>query len=149
MLGSAVQAYTCDCFSPLVFPCCPQVAYLKDALDRHFCEKLLRVVPDMLRVVLPETGRAEYQYPERPGSHMTQDELGPPALAFVRALTQLMGLDAKVADDVALLKRRLLKVLHVGEFSAEAEFREPCLSFTLRDVICSFCNDCRDLDLCR
>lgn len=37
----------------------------------------------------------------------------------------------------------------VREFSPEAEFREPCASFTLRDVICAYCNDCRDLDLCR
>lgn len=27
--------------------------------------------------------------------------------------------------------------------------QEPCMSFVLRDVICTSCNDCRDLDLCR
>ncbi len=27
--------------------------------------------------------------------------------------------------------------------------QEPCRSFVLRNVICSYCNDCTDLDLCR
>lgn len=72
-----------------------------------------------------------------------QDELGTPALAFVRSLMHLMALDSAVADEVALLRRRCLKLLHVGEFNKEAEFQEPCLSFSLRDVICGFCNDCR------
>ena len=32
---------------------------------------------------------------------------------------------------------------------ASQEWRDPCLSFVLPDVICSFCNQWRDLDLCR
>lgn len=27
--------------------------------------------------------------------------------------------------------------------------QDPCRSFVLRDVICEYCNDCRELDLCR
>lgn len=27
--------------------------------------------------------------------------------------------------------------------------QEPCRSFVLRNVVCSYCNDCIDLDLCR
>lgn len=27
--------------------------------------------------------------------------------------------------------------------------QEPCRSFVLRDVICTYCNACTDLDLCR
>lgn len=42
-----------------------------------------------------------------------------------------------------------LQLLHVREFGAQADFKDLCLPFTLNDVICSYCNDCRDLDLCR
>lgn len=39
--------------------------------------------------------------------------------------------------------------MRVKEFSPEAEFKDPCESFLLPNVICSYCNDCRDLDLLR
>jgi len=35
------------------------------------------------------------------------------------------------------------------EFSAETEFKDPSISFLMPDVICGFCNDCRDVDLLR
>lgn len=36
-----------------------------------------------------------------------------------------------------------------GEFSPMAEWKDPCLSFRLPEVICGNCNFCRYLDLCR
>jgi DNA polymerase epsilon subunit 1 len=54
----------------------------------------------------------------------------------VRTACHLLALDATVADQVALLRRRLLKLLAVGEFGGAAQFREPCMSFRLPDVIC-------------
>jgi len=67
----------------------------------------------------------------------------------VRTACHLLALDSAVQEDIALLRRRLLKLLGVGEFGGAAQFREPCMSFRLPDVICGYCNDCRDLDLCR
>jgi hypothetical protein len=150
----------------------------------------------------PGSSHPECQFPVLAGSYLSHDDLGSPALAFVRTACHLLGLDAAVTDDVALLRRRLLKLLGVGEFGSAAQFREPCMSFRLPDVICgcaaagmtpagglgaaaapaaglrpsagsdawpvtaarplntptpapprprarSYCNDCRDLDLCR
>jgi DNA polymerase epsilon subunit 1 len=37
---------------------------------------------------------------------------------------------------VALLRRQLLKLLHVSEFSTDADFREMCQPFVVPDVIC-------------
>lgn len=65
-----------------------------------------------------------------------QEELGSPALAFVRTLCHLLVLDVRVSDAVAVLRRQLLKLLHVREFGPQADFREVCLGFTLPDVIC-------------
>ena len=36
---------------------------------------------------------------------------------------------------VGLLRKNLLRLLRVREFSAEAEFVDPCRSYTLRDVV--------------
>lgn len=66
----------------------------------------------------------------------TQAELGSPALAFVRLLVHLLALDASLASEVALLRRRLLRLVGVDEFSAAAAWVDPCLSFRLHDVIC-------------
>ena len=65
-----------------------------------------------------------------------QDELGHPALAFVRVATHLLALDGRVGEAVLLLRRQLLKALHVNEFSTEAEFKELCQPFVMPDVIC-------------
>lgn len=43
----------------------------------------------------------------------------------------------------------LVLQLKVREFSAESVFQDPCLSYTLRDVICSYCSTCRYVRLSR
>ncbi len=50
---------------------------------------------------------------------------------------------------IQLVKSNLLKLIDVRAFSAAAEFINPCQTYILPDVICSFCNFGRDLDLCR
>lgn len=54
-----------------------------------------------------------------------------------------------MTNSVARLKENLLKMVGVKAFSPIAQFINPCLTFVLPDVICTFCNQCRDLDLCR
>lgn len=65
-----------------------------------------------------------------------QEELGSPALAFVRLLVQLLSLDSAVEDEVRLLRRSLLRLVGVDEFSPAANWVDPCISFRLHDVIC-------------
>ncbi|CAM9986714.1 unnamed protein product, partial [Hapterophycus canaliculatus] len=50
---------------------------------------------------------------------------------------------------VETLRKQALAEVGVRQFSAEGQYADPCVSFVLPDVICSFCNLCRDLDLCR
>jgi len=50
---------------------------------------------------------------------------------------------------VSLLRKNALKLLRCPGYAPHAEFREPCVTFVLRDAVCSYCSDCRDLDLCR
>ncbi|KAI8424888.1 hypothetical protein MSG28_006808 [Choristoneura fumiferana] len=53
------------------------------------------------------------------------------------------------SSHITLLRRNLLRLLGVGEFSAAAEWHDPCATCVLSEVICKVCNLCRDLDLCR
>jgi len=87
-------------------------------------------------------------FPIQPGSHV--ETLTNPALEFVKAITQVLLLDRSVCGEaVLLLKRNLLKICKIPEFDLSAIWEDPCRSYTLQDVICSNCNYCRDLDLCR
>ena len=42
-----------------------------------------------------------------------------------------------------------MKLIGVGEFSDDADWKDPCISFILPEVICKQCNYCRDIDLCK
>jgi hypothetical protein len=71
-----------------------------------------------------------------PLSPTPQDELGSPALAFVRLLVHLLSLDKSLETEVRLLGRGLLRLVGVDEFSPSAKWVDPCISFRLHDVIC-------------
>lgn len=61
----------------------------------------------------------------------------------------MLSLDTNITNQVNKLNRDLLRLVDVGEFSEEAQFRDPCHSYVLPEVICHNCNFCRDLDLCK
>jgi hypothetical protein len=62
---------------------------------------------------------------------------------------QVLSLDTNITNQVNKLSRDLLRLVDVGEFSEEAQFRDPCRSYVLPEMICHSCNFCRDLDLCK
>lgn len=71
------------------------------------------------------------------------------ATAPLGNVPQVLSLDANITNQVNKLKRDLLRLVDVGEFSEHAQFRDPCSSYVLPEVICHSCNFCRDLDLCK
>jgi len=85
-------------------------------------------------------------FPNLPGSHL---KLNNPALEFIKALCKVLDLDSGIKPTVTKLRRNLLKLINIGEFAPSAEWKDPCISFVLPEVICKSCNFCRDLDLCK
>lgn len=85
-------------------------------------------------------------FPTLPGITITSTS---PALAFVKTVCKVLSLDHKITNEVTKLRRDLLRLIGVGEFSSSAEWNEPCQSFILPEVICKSCNHCSDVDLCR
>uniref|UniRef100_A0A6I8NLR9 DNA polymerase epsilon catalytic subunit n=1 Tax=Ornithorhynchus anatinus TaxID=9258 RepID=A0A6I8NLR9_ORNAN len=85
-------------------------------------------------------------FPRLPGSHLP---LNNPALEFIKYVCKVLSLDTNITNQVNKLNRDLLRLVDVGEFSEEAQFRDPCRSYVLPEVICRSCNFCRDLDLCK
>ncbi|KAG0692675.1 DNA polymerase epsilon catalytic subunit A [Chionoecetes opilio] len=72
-----------------------------------------------------------------------------PALEFVKSVTKVLSLDSSVTVEVCKLRRDLLKLLNIGEFSPEGIWKDPCVSYILPEVICHSCNHCRNIDLCK
>eukprot|EP00899_Mesostigma_viride_P020528 jgi/Mesvir1/28477/Mv15897-RA.2 len=144
-----------------------EVDYLKQLINTHFSEKLITVVKEIQRFLsnpdreaqnagageegeasgLTRAGRlAVREFPQLAGSHLA---LTSPALELIKFVCAAFALNGRVTDAVLAMRRNLLKLVHVRDFSEEAQFKDPCLSFVLPNIICSYCNDCRDLDICR
>ncbi|XKL62236.1 hypothetical protein PGB90_002069 [Kerria lacca] len=72
-----------------------------------------------------------------------------PALEFVKSICQVLSLDKNISEEIAAVRRNLLRLIRVGEFSDLAKWKDPSLSWILPEVICKGCNHCRDIDLCK
>ncbi|KAH9255454.1 hypothetical protein BASA81_006573 [Batrachochytrium salamandrivorans] len=114
------------------------IRYIRRLVSETFTRRLLEFVP----LVVSQ----HHDFPLLPGSYLT---LTNAALELVKTLCFVLHLDHRSRDQVRVMKRQVLKTIHVLEFSPEAAFRAPSLELVLPDVICSNCNYCEDIDLCR
>ena len=85
-------------------------------------------------------------FPALPGARGDRSN---PTLELVKAICEVLSLDSEHTVEVQILRRNLLDLLGVREFSVEAQFRNPCDTITVPMVICARCNSIRDVDLCR
>ncbi|KAL6577446.1 DNA polymerase epsilon catalytic subunit A [Orobanche minor] len=124
--------------------------FLKKKIGSYFTDKLLKIVCDPS---LHQKGRNESRSDHNisTGSLPSSNSIhkGDSALDFIKYVCAVLALDQKVQHEVLVMRRNLLKLVRVREFAPEAEFHNLFTSLTLPNVICSYCNDCRDLDLCR
>ncbi|KAI8443886.1 DNA polymerase epsilon subunit 1, partial [Phakopsora pachyrhizi] len=105
----------------------------------QICDRQLEAAAD------PEL-RKTFDFPRLPGSHLTMKK---PVLEFVKMVCFVTGLVKVVEADVRTMKRTLLDLIGVREFSNEAIFRNPCMPFKIPVTICKHCNAMRSFDLCR
>lgn len=70
-----------------------------------------------------------------------------PALEFIKSLCKILTIDPSIADELDALRKNMLRLINVGEFSEKAVWKETSKSFMLTEMICKACNFCRDIDL--
>lgn len=132
---------------------------LTTVLASSFVPAFTRTITSLLRrqrneLLHPDLA-ADYALPMLPGgSHLevassTKDSNTNPALALVKSLLQVYSLDRSITLEVRLLRKDLLSLFDVREFSDAGRFINPSVSLRLRGVICGECDLVRDLDLCR
>jgi DNA polymerase epsilon subunit 1 len=119
-------------------------------LPKTFTKPLFKQISQLLRrqhaeILHPELA-ADYVFPQLPGSHLN---LQNPVLQLVKSVMQVLSLDRAITLEVRLLRKDLLNLFEIREFSTDASFQNPSASLAIRSVICDECTATRDLDLCR
>jgi DNA polymerase epsilon subunit 1 len=115
-------------------------------LTRKLLSEVANVKKRQAAAALDPAEEAALAFPVLPGSHL---EGRSPALELVKAVTEVYSLASEHSVEVGILKRNLLDLVGVREFSSEAAFKNPCDSLVLPMVICGKCNALRDIDLSR
>lgn len=122
----------------------------KNILGKGFGKSLKRQITGLIRkqkdeILHPDLS-SDYNFPILPGSHLN---LSNPVLELVKSLMQILSLDNSIMLEARLLRKELLALFDIREFSKEANFQNPSQSLKLPQVICENCTLSRDLDFCR
>ncbi|KAK5173171.1 DNA polymerase epsilon catalytic subunit [Saxophila tyrrhenica] len=88
----------------------------------------------------------DWQFPSMPGSHLNPQN---PALELVKSIMQVLSLDKTITLEARLLRKELLHLFEIREFSPEGAFSNPSTSLCLRQLSCQECCVPKDIDLCR
>ncbi|KAI5855289.1 DNA polymerase epsilon catalytic subunit A [Tricharina praecox] len=122
----------------------------KIVLGKEFQKPLRKQIAQLVRrqhesMIHPEM-EVDFEFPKLPGAIKT---LKNPALQLIRSLTAVFGLAKEINIEARVLRKELLGLLDIKEFSRDGVFENPSESLKFSQVICSECTMPRDLDLCK
>ena len=89
----------------------------------------------------------DHDYPELPGSYLDLRSTNP-VLQLTKSIMHVLGLDKSLNLPVRALRKELLSIFDVREFSAAGRFENPSRSLKV-DWACADCTMSRTLELCR
>lgn len=122
----------------------------KEGLTSYFRKPLLKRINKLIKkqedmINDPEMIK-EYEFPTLPGSYLN---LSNPTLELVKYLCQIFSLSKRRNMEIRMLRRDLLKLFGIMEFSEEGMFKNPSTSLIIAEVICDACYYIRDIDVCK
>lgn len=147
---------------------------LGKVFERPLKKEIAGLVSAQKRELLHPELAVDYAFPQLPGSHLHHlspdggrdsqparpDKTGRsgkttgrssanPVLELVKYLMQVLSLDKNITLEARLLRKELLAMFDVREFSRDGAFQNPSESLRLTGLSCENCTLARDLDLCR
>jgi DNA polymerase epsilon subunit 1 len=138
-------------FQPLTDPDSVEVT---SVLAETFSKPVKRQIANLIRrqrdeMLHPEFA-SEYEFPKLPGAFLERTKHDRnPTLEFVKTLMQILSLSKHTLLEVRILRREILALFDIREFSDEGKYDNPTSSLKLVQVSCDHCTMARDLDLCR
>ncbi|THH04963.1 hypothetical protein EW145_g5144 [Phellinidium pouzarii] len=120
--------------------------FMAQKLTRRMLQAVSSIQTDHKRSIMEEGLSKDFTFPVLPGSYLHMSD---PALEFVTFTCAVFGLAQDYQIEVGLLRRNLLELVGVREFSDQATFRNPCDPLKLSMVTCRYCDHIRDFDFCR
>ena len=125
-------------------------------LQDDFSKPLKKQVTSLIRQQREELLHPElvsdWSFPSLPGGGLDSDNARDspnPVLELVKALMQVISLSKPLQLETRLLRKELLALFDVKEFSSDAKFQNPSSSLKFENLICDTCIMVRTLDLCR
>ncbi|KAF4126175.1 DNA polymerase epsilon subunit 1 [Geosmithia morbida] len=120
---------------------------LGKAFEKPLKKAISGLVAQQKREMLHPELAGDYTFPQLPGSHLTT--MRNPILELVKMLMQVLSLDRSISMEARLLRKELLAMFDVREFSRDGTFVNPSETLKLSQISCDSCTMTRDLDLCR
>ncbi|KAI9929220.1 DNA polymerase epsilon catalytic subunit [Aspergillus wentii] len=127
---------------------------ITSVLTERFSKPLKKQISGLIRrqrdeMLHPELA-SDYAFPVLPGVLVDpKNDKRNPVLELVKLLMQVLSLSKMTTLESRLLRRELLALFEVREFSKEGRFENPSASLKLPELTCNACCLIRDLDLCR
>ncbi|KAL6267362.1 hypothetical protein P5V15_000437 [Pogonomyrmex californicus] len=121
--------------------------FAKKLISGEMSQRLFKIVQKIHRN-LPEKILTLEKYPNLNMGGKESIQINP-ALELIKAVCKVLSLDKEVENEIYHLKANLLRLIGVGSYGDNVEWKEPCISLVLPEVICKACNHTRDIDLCK
>lgn len=120
--------------------------FIAQKLTRRMLQAVSSILEEHKRSIMEEGQSNDFAFPVLPGSYLY---LTDPALEFIKFSCAAFGLAQNYQIEIGILKRNLLELVGVREFSDSAIFKNPCDPLKLSMVPCRYCDNIRDFDFCR
>ncbi|KAK9466183.1 hypothetical protein V1512DRAFT_279446 [Lipomyces arxii] len=115
------------------------------ALQKPLRKRIYQLIRRQNEASANQTAAAEFEFPVLPGSHLPFTNA---VLELVKSLCAVFGLAREHSIEVRVLRRELLLLFDVREFSDAGMFKNPSTSLPVPQI-CRSCGVENDLDFCR
>lgn len=119
------------------------------ALERPLKKDISQLIKTQKKELLHPELEGDHHFPRLPASRFNDKDARDGVLELVKCLMQVLSLDKNVTNEARLLRKDLLAMFEVREFSKKGAFANPAGSLRLAGFSCEACAMPRELDFCR